>query len=266
MRSGLLILSLISFGCSGQPAVVGGGELWAGGISIPWLGAQAARDFPQGTPKTPGYALGISAGQTAHGLAPEFMALGIHRRFKVFHAAVLGSALGDPLYSEYGFGVRSGLSTPKWALGLGLDRSRRKIEHRVRTGSTISAGISLFWNQNTSLHLRSSFLARQSLDDPLFADGFSSAWLINHKMGRTLLMGFLQQWETKGWDAGIACLFTLTPNWEATVCGSSLWRRFSLGLKGHYKSWHISVSGMISPLPFPGSLIDLQYEPENRSP
>ncbi len=261
-----LLFVLSSCVCQGQPAVVGSAGLWSGGLTIPWSGAQAARDFPQGTRTSTGYSLGLTIGKTAPGLATDFMSIGVHRRFKVFHAALFGSAVGDRLYSEYGLGIRGGLSTPQWALGLGLDGHGRQIERRFRIWPSICAGLSLFLTPNTSLHIRSSFLAKQSPDDPLIADGFSSAWLIKHKMGRTQIMGFMQQWETKGWDTGIACLFGLSPEWEATACGSAVGRRFSISLQGLLKSWRISASGMISPLPLPGTLIDLQYASGIRSP
>ncbi len=101
-----LLFVLSSCVCQGQPAVVGSAGLWSGGLTIPWSGAQAARDFPQGTRTSTGYSLGLTIGKTAPGLATDFMSIGVHRRFKVFHAALFGSAVGDRLYSEYGLGIR----------------------------------------------------------------------------------------------------------------------------------------------------------------
>jgi hypothetical protein len=109
-------------------------------------------------------------------------------------------------------------------------------------------------------------MARQSLDDPLIVDGFASAWLIDHKIGLTRLIGFIQQWETRGWDTGIACLIALKPRWELSACGSVMSQRFSMGLQGSHKNWRIAASGMISPLPIPGALTALQFATGNRSP
>jgi len=252
--------------CMAQPSVVGGEALWAGGLTIPWTGAQAARDFPQGTPATSGLSLGLTTGNTAPTLATQFLSLGIHRRFRVFHASVLGNVSGDMLYSELGIGLRGGLSTPRWGMGLGVDANTRQIAGQGRAWPTLCAGLSLYWNPRTSLHIRSSFMARQSLEDPLIVDGFASAWLIDHKIGRTRLMGFIQQWETRGWDTGLACLIALKPRWEASACGSVVGQRFSMGLHGSFKNWGIAASAMISALPIPGSLYSLQFATANRSP
>lgn len=261
-----LLLSLYGTVCMGQPSVVGGGALWSGGLTVPYTGAQSARDFPQGTPVAVGLSLGLAAGSTTQGLGTQFMSVGAHHRFRVFHAALLGSASGDKLSAEYSVGLRGGLSTPKWGLGLGWDGRLRKIEDRMRTWPVLIAGISLFWNPRTTLHIRSSFMARQHIDDPLIVDGFSSAWLIDHKIGKTRLMVFMQQWETRGWDTGLGCALNFSPNWEATACGSAQNRSFSFGLRGAVKNWLISASCMISPLPTPGTLTTLQFEPGIRSP
>jgi|GEM_PF-2245025 len=252
--------------CAGQPSVVGGGALWASGVTIPEVGGQAARNFPQGTPEVQGLSLGIAIGSPAPTLSSGFLSVGVHRRFRVFHASVLGSATGDRMYSEQSIGLRGGLSTPRWGMGLGWDGNVRQIEGSRRVWPVICAGLSLFWNTSTTLHLRSSFSARQSIDDPIIVDGFSSAWLIDHQIGHTRLMGFIQQWETLGWDAGMACQFDLGPNWTASACGSVVWRRFSLCLEGSCKNWQIAAAAMISLLPGPGTLTTVQFAPGIRSP
>lgn len=262
----VLIFCLLAGTCRGQVVAVGGGSLWASSITPADVAGQAAWHFPQGTPAKPGLSLGLALGSAAPALGTGLLSMGIHRRFRVFHAAAVGSFSGDGLFSEQNLGLRGGLTTPRWGLGLGIDGNIRRIEGSRRFWPSVCAGLSLYWNAATTLHVRSSFSARQSLDDPLTTDGFSSTWLLDHRIGRSRMMGYVQQWETRGWDTGIACEFTLAKRMRATTCGSVFWRRFSLCVAGEYKNWKIAATALVSPLPGNGTLLAFGHSPGIRSP